>query len=65
MTGAQGHVQMVTRMMVHGQSPQAASDAPRWRFVSGRRVALGHASHCHTGLYPNFCYHLTESTDYF
>mgnify|MGYP003649820193 CR=1 FL=1 len=37
---AQGHVQMVTRMMVHGQSPQAASDAPRWRFVVGRRVAV-------------------------
>ncbi|APE45656.1 gamma-glutamyltransferase (plasmid) [Sulfitobacter alexandrii] len=37
---AQGHVQMVTRTMVHGQSPQAASDAPRWRFVSGRRVAV-------------------------
>jgi gamma-glutamyltranspeptidase/glutathione hydrolase len=37
---AQGHVQMVTRMMVHGQSPQAASDAPRWRFVAGREVAV-------------------------
>ncbi|MBW4963484.1 gamma-glutamyltransferase family protein [Sulfitobacter sp. CW3] len=37
---AQGHVQMVTRMMVHGQSPQAASDAPRWRFVSGVEVAV-------------------------
>ena len=37
---AQGHVQMVTRMMVHGQSPQAASDAPRWRFVEGFEVAV-------------------------
>jgi gamma-glutamyltranspeptidase/glutathione hydrolase len=37
---AQGHVQMVTRMMVHGQSPQAASDAPRWRFVAGNDVAV-------------------------
>lgn len=37
---AQGHVQMLTRTMVHGQSPQAASDAPRWRFVEGRRVAV-------------------------
>lgn len=37
---AQGHVQMVTRMMVHGQSPQAASDAPRWRFVSGNEIAV-------------------------
>ena len=37
---AQGHVQMVTRMMVHGQSPQSASDAPRWRFVAGKEVAV-------------------------
>jgi len=37
---AQGHVQMVTRMQVHGQSPQAASDAPRWRFVADREVAV-------------------------
>lgn len=37
---AQGHVQMMTRMTRHGQSPQAASDAPRWRFVAGRRVAV-------------------------
>lgn len=37
---AQGHVQMVTRMMVHGQSPQAASDAPRWRFVVNKEVAV-------------------------
>jgi gamma-glutamyltranspeptidase/glutathione hydrolase len=27
---AQGHVQMVTRMIEYGQNPQAASDAPRW-----------------------------------
>lgn len=26
----QGHVQMVTRMIDHGQNPQAASDAARW-----------------------------------
>ena len=37
---AQGHIQMLTRMKVHGQSPQAASDAPRWRFVEGRTVAV-------------------------
>lgn len=37
---AQGHVQMMTRMMLHDQSPQAASDAPRWRFVQGREVAV-------------------------
>lgn len=37
---AQGHVQMVLRTQVYGQNPQAASDAPRWRFVSGRKVAI-------------------------
>ncbi len=36
---AQGHVQMVMRCLIAGQTPQAASDAPRWRFVSGRSVA--------------------------
>lgn len=37
---AQGHVQMVMRCLIAGQNPQAASDAPRWRFVSDRKVAL-------------------------
>lgn len=37
---AQGHLQMLLRMNVFGQDPQAASDAPRWRFVSGRKLAL-------------------------
>ena len=37
---AQGHVQMVLRMVGHGQNPQAASDAPRWRVVAGRVVAI-------------------------
>ena len=37
---AQGHVQMVLRMVGHGQNPQAASDAPRWRVVAGRAVAI-------------------------
>ena len=27
---AQGHVQMVNRIIDYGQNPQAASDAPRW-----------------------------------
>jgi gamma-glutamyltranspeptidase / glutathione hydrolase len=27
---AQGHVQMVTRLIDYGQNPQACSDAPRW-----------------------------------
>jgi len=37
---AQGHLQMVIRTVLHGQNPQAASDAPRWRVVRGRRVAV-------------------------
>jgi gamma-glutamyltranspeptidase/glutathione hydrolase len=37
---AQGHIQMLTRTQVHGQTPQAASDAPRWRFVAGLEVAV-------------------------
>jgi len=37
---AQGHVQMALRTLVAGQNPQAASDAPRWRFVAGRTVAV-------------------------
>jgi gamma-glutamyltranspeptidase/glutathione hydrolase len=37
---AQGHVQMMVRTAVFGQSPQAASDAPRWRYVAGRDVAV-------------------------
>ncbi|ETX30927.1 gamma-glutamyltransferase family protein [Roseivivax isoporae] len=37
---AQGHVQMVLRTRLWGQDPQTAVDAPRWRFVSGRKVAV-------------------------
>ncbi|NNE50834.1 MAG: gamma-glutamyltransferase family protein [Sulfitobacter sp.] len=37
---AQGHLQMMVRTVLHDQQPQAASDAPRWRFVSGREVAV-------------------------
>jgi gamma-glutamyltranspeptidase/glutathione hydrolase len=37
---AQGHLQMVLRMVGHGQNPQAAADAPRWRVVAGREVAI-------------------------
>ena len=36
----QGHVQMAMRVLLHGQNPQAAADAPRWRVVSGRTVAV-------------------------
>jgi len=31
----QAHVQTVVRMLAHRQQPQAACDAPRWRFVEG------------------------------
>ena len=37
---AQGHVQMVLRTQIWGQDPQMAADAPRWRFVAGREVAV-------------------------
>jgi gamma-glutamyltranspeptidase / glutathione hydrolase len=31
----QGHVQTLVRMLCHGQNPQAACDAPRWRVNDG------------------------------
>ena len=31
----QGHVQTLVRMLAHRQNPQAACDAPRWRFNQG------------------------------
>ena len=37
---AQGHLQMVLRSILWDQDPQAAADAPRWRFVAGRTVAI-------------------------
>ena len=37
---AQGHLQLALRILRHGQNPQAAADAPRWRVLSGRRVAV-------------------------
>ncbi len=36
----QGHVQMVLRTVSWGQNPQAACDAPRWRVIEGRTVAV-------------------------
>ena len=38
----QGHLQMVLRIFGHGQNPQAASDAPRWRVYEGRSVSIEH-----------------------
>jgi gamma-glutamyltranspeptidase/glutathione hydrolase len=37
---AQGHLQLLLRTLIYRQNPQAASDAPRWRLVSGRKVAI-------------------------
>jgi len=34
----QGHMQTVVRMVDYGQSPQAACDAPRWRFNAGLEI---------------------------
>ena len=37
---AQGHTQMITRMARFGQGPQTAIDAPRFRVLDGKRVAV-------------------------
>ncbi len=37
---AQGHVQMVLRLVAANRNPQAAIDAPRWRVTGGRAVAV-------------------------
>ncbi|HEY2189986.1 MAG TPA: gamma-glutamyltransferase, partial [Caldimonas sp.] len=34
----QGHLQTLVRMLAHRQQPQAACDAPRWRFNAGRKI---------------------------
>ncbi|MBT9314429.1 gamma-glutamyltransferase family protein [Leptothoe spongobia] len=36
----QGHLQVVSNLVDHGLNPQAALDAPRWRFDQGNRVFL-------------------------
>ncbi len=36
----QGHLQMALRTLRYRQNPQAAADAPRWRLLAGRRVAI-------------------------
>ena len=37
---AQGHLQMFLRTQLWQQDPQTAASAPRWRFMSGTRVAV-------------------------
>jgi len=36
----QGHMQTLVRMLDHGQNPQAACDAPRWRFNLQKKLNL-------------------------
>ena len=37
---AQGHVEVVVRLADYGQNPQAACDAPRFRWVEGLQVGV-------------------------
>jgi gamma-glutamyltranspeptidase / glutathione hydrolase len=37
---AQGHTQVMLRMIDYRQNPQAAADAPRWRFDDGLKVGI-------------------------
>ena len=37
---AQGHTQVMTRLVDYHQNPQAASDAPRWRIDTGLKVGI-------------------------
>jgi gamma-glutamyltranspeptidase/glutathione hydrolase len=36
----QGHVQVVCRMLFANQNPQSALDAPRWKLLGGKKVAI-------------------------
>ena len=38
----QGHLQTLVRMLHHGQQPQAACDAPRWKVATGRAIDFEH-----------------------
>ena len=37
---AQGHSQVMVRLADHGQNPQAAADAPRWRIDTGLNLGI-------------------------
>ena len=39
----QGHVQMAVRVLLRGQSPQTASDAPRWQVMADGSLAVEEA----------------------
>jgi len=36
----QGHLQVVCRMVFAKQNPQAALDAPRWKLIGGKKIAI-------------------------
>jgi gamma-glutamyltranspeptidase/glutathione hydrolase len=38
----QGHVQTLTRILLANQQPQAACDAPRWKWESGLKIDIEH-----------------------
>jgi gamma-glutamyltranspeptidase/glutathione hydrolase len=39
----QGHVQTLIRMLLAGQQPQAACDAPRWKVMHGLDIEIENA----------------------
>jgi gamma-glutamyltranspeptidase/glutathione hydrolase len=43
----QGHVQMAVNTLDYGLDPQAALDAPRWQWLSGRHVRVEHSMPTH------------------
>lgn len=43
----QGHVQMVMNTVDFGLNPQAALDAPRWEWETGKRVQMEHSTAAH------------------
>ena len=44
----QGHMQTLVRMLDYGQNPQAACDAPRWRFNAGMNINVEAAMNADT-----------------
>ena len=48
----QGHMQTLVRMLDYGQQPQAACDAPRWRFNAGLEINVEAAMDAGDGAGP-------------